>query len=201
MSGNDSQSFASLIYPAAPLLPGRGWGAAITYYLCTFMRCFLSLLFSLMLCLSSCGVYSFTGANISGKTLNVHLLENRSVNVVPTLSSALTEKIRSRIISQTGLAAVNSADADYDIDGAITGYTVAVSGVQNTQQASLNRLTITVDITFTNRLDEKASFHQSFSRFADFPATQTLQAVEAGLIDEIGGQLADDIFTKAFVNW
>lgn len=165
------------------------------------MRYLFGSLFSLLLCLSSCGVYSFTGASISGKTINVHLLENRSVNVVPTLSSALSEKIRSRIISQTGLAPVNSPDADYDIDGAITGYTVAVSGVQNTQQASLNRLTITVDITFTNRLDEKASFRQSFSRFADFPATQTLQAVEANLIDEIGNQLADDIFTKAFVNW
>lgn len=165
------------------------------------MRYLFTTLFISVILLSSCGVYSFTGASISGKTLNVHLLENKSVNVVPTLSSALTEKIRNRIVSQTGLGAVNSPEADYDIDGAITGYTVAVSGIQNTQQASLNRLTITVDITFTNRIDEKASFHQSFSRFADFPATQTLQAVEARLIDEIGGQLADDIFTKAFVNW
>lgn len=165
------------------------------------MRYLLGSLFGLWLCLSACGVYSFTGASISGKTINVHLLENRSVNVVPTLSSALSEKIRSRIVSQTGLAPVNSADADYDIGGAITGYTVAVSGLQNTQQASLNRLTISVEITFTNRKDEKASFKQTFSRFADFPATQTLQAVEASLIDEIGGQLADDIFTKAFVNW
>jgi len=165
------------------------------------MRYFLSCLLSLLCCLSACGVYSFTGASVNGKTINVHLLENRAVNVVPTLSPALTEKIRSRIVSQTGLAASNSPAADYDISGAITGYTVSVSGVQNTQQASLNRLTIAVDITFTNRLDEKASFHQSFNRFADFPATQTLQAVEASLIDEIGTQLADDIFTKAFVNW
>jgi len=80
-------------------------------------------------------------------------------------------------------------------------YQVTVSGVQNTQQASQNRLTITVQVNFKNRLNDKASFTQSFTRFADFPANQTLQAAEPGLIEDIGNQLADDIFNKAFVNW
>ena len=31
--------------------------------------------------------------------------------------------------------------------------------------------------------------------------TQALQSVQNQLIDEIGKQLADDIFNKAFVNW
>jgi len=148
-----------------------------------------------------CGVYSFTGATIQGKTINIHVLENRAQNVVPTLSSSLTDKIRSRILSQTGLAPVNSDNTDYDLAGQITMYQVSVTGVQQTQQATQNRLTIAVNITFTNRLDEKANFTQSFTRFADFPATQTVQAVEASLIDDIGKQLADDIFNKAFVNW
>lgn len=151
--------------------------------------------------LSACGVYSFTGATIQGKTINIHVLENRAQNVVPTLSATLTDKIRSRILSQTGLAPQNSETADYDLEGQITTYQVSVSGVQQTQQASQNRLTISVNAIFTNRVDEKASFTQTFTRFADFPATQTVQAVEASLIDEIGTQIADDIFNKAFVNW
>lgn len=155
----------------------------------------------LMIALSGCGVYSFTGATIEGKTINIHVMENRAMNVVPTLSSTLTDKIRSRILSQTGLTPVNTDNADYDISGAITAYNVSVSGVQNTQQATQNRLTITIDVTFKNRLDEKANFNQSFSRFADFPAQSSLQSVESGLINDIGAQLADDIFNKAFVNW
>lgn len=165
-----------------------------------FWRNLLSLSF-ILFSLSGCGVYSFTGASIQGKTLNIHTLENRAQNVVPTLSATLTNKIRSRIISQTGLTPMNSETTDYDISGSITSYQVTVTGVQNTQQASQNRLTISLQITFINRLNEKAGFSQSFTRFADFSASQTLQAVEARLIDEISTQLADDIFNKAFVNW
>ena len=147
-----------------------------------------------------CGVYSFTGASIEGKTINIHVMENRAQNVVPTLSATLTEKIRGRIVSQTGLAPVNG-EADYDLTGAITMYQVTVSGIENTQQASKNRLTITIQVNFENRLNPEADFSQSFTRFADFPATQTLQAAEAALIEDIGNQLADDIFNNAFVNW
>lgn len=155
----------------------------------------------LLLPITGCGVYSFTGADIEGKTIYIHTLDNRARNVVPTLSPALTNKIRNRIVSQTGLTPTTSTNADYDVVGVITGYEVTVSGVQNTQQASQNRLTISISVTFENRLNEKANFTQTFSRFADFPATQTLQAAEAGLIEQIGDQLANDIFNKAFVNW
>ena len=159
----------------------------------------VSLLF--FVALAGCGVYSFTGASIQGKNINNHTLENRARNVVPTLSPALTSKVRSRILSQTGLAPVNTETADYDLSGSITSYEVTVSGVENTQQATQNRLTISVSVTFKNRLDKKGDFTQTFTRFADFAATQTVQQAEGRLIDEIGNQLADDIFNKAFVNW
>ena len=151
--------------------------------------------------ISGCGIYSLSGASISGKTINIRTLENRAMNVVPTLSPTLTDKIRNRILSQTGLAAINTDDADYDMKSTITAYNVTISGMQSTTQASNNRLTISVEVDFTNRLDEKASFKQSFSRFADFAATQQLQSVETALIEDIGNQIADDIFNKAFVNW
>lgn len=155
----------------------------------------------LSLVVTGCGVYSLTGANIDGKTLNMHILENRAMNVVPALSATLTDKIRNRILSQTGLAAVNTDNADYDMQGAITGYNVSIAGLQGQTQVSLNRLTITVEVDFKNRKDEKASFKQSFSRFSEFQASQQLQAVEAKLIEDIANQLAEDIFNKAFVNW
>ena len=155
----------------------------------------------LVIVLYGCGVYSFTGASIEGKNINIHILENRARNVVPTLSPTLTTKIRSRILSLTGLAPTNVDDADYDVTGVITQYEVTVAAVQNTQQASKNRLTISVQINFKNRLDEKGDFEQTFTRFSDFASNQTLLAAEAVLIEDIGNQLAEDIFNKAFVNW
>jgi hypothetical protein len=163
------------------------------------MRWLCLLLFPI-LC-SACGVYSFSGASVEGKTIHFGVLENHARNVLPILSPSLTDKIRNRILSQTGLAPQNSGTTDYDLSGSITAYEVTVSGVQNTQQVSQNRLTISVEIVFKNRINTKADFTQTFSRFADFPASQSLQAVETRLIDDIGTQLADDIFNKAFVNW
>lgn len=166
------------------------------------MRGWLLFIFSVCcFSLSGCGVYSLSGASIEGKTINIRTIENRARNIAPSLSPTLTNKIRSRILSQTGLAPLNTETADYDISGTITAYEVTVSGIENTQQASQNRLTITIQIKFQNRIDPKANFDQGFTRFADFPASQTLQAAEGRLIEDIGTQLADDIFNKAFVNW
>lgn len=148
-----------------------------------------------------CRVYSFSGATIEGKTINIHQMENRARNIVPSLSATLTDKIRRRILSQTGLKPVNTDEPDYDISGKITTYEVTVTAAQSVQQATKNRLTIAIEVTFENRLDEKANFTQTFTRFSDFSAAQTLQSVESALIEDIGNQLADDIFNKAFVNW
>jgi hypothetical protein len=147
------------------------------------------------------GCYSFTGATIDGKTLFINSVQNRAASVAPTLAPTLTEKLRSRILSQTGLAPVSTDDADYTIASTITSYAVSIAGVSGTQTVSTNRLTIALNVSFTNRKNPKADFEQSFTRFADFDASQPLQSVEGRLIEEIGEQLADDIFNKAFVNW
>lgn len=151
--------------------------------------------------LPGCRIYSFSGASIEGKNINIHQLENRARNVVPSLSATLTEKLRKRILSQTGLSPVTSDDPDYDISGKITTYEVTVTGAQGVQTATKNRLTIAIEITFHSKLNEKSDFTQTFTRFADFNANQLLQSVEGTLIDDISTQLADDIFNKAFVNW
>ena len=151
--------------------------------------------------LSGCGIYSLSGATIEGKTINIHQLDIKARNIVPSLASTLTDQIRSRILSQTGLTPVTGDDADYDMSGTITAYEVSVTGAQNVQVATKNRLTVSVQVVFKNRITPKSNFTQTFSRFSDFDATQTLQSVETGLITDISTQLADDIFNKAFVNW
>jgi hypothetical protein len=152
---------------------------------------------------AGCGIYSLSGASVEGKTIRFSVLENKARNVVPTLAATLTEKIRSRILSQTGLTPVNSpaAETDYELSGMVTTYEYTVSAVQNTQEAFQNRLTIGVQIVFKNAINPKLDFTQTFSRYSDFPASQSQAAVESRLIEDIGTQLADDIFNKAFVNW
>ena len=154
-----------------------------------------------ILFITSCSVYSFTGAAIEGKTINIHFIENNARSVVPSLSSTFTEKLRQRILSQTSLTQLNNDKTDYDLSGSITGYDVTVASVSGAETSTKNRLTITVMIEFKNKLNEKLNFNQSFSRFKDFSSSQNIQNVEVSLINDISDQLADDIFNKAFVNW
>jgi len=151
--------------------------------------------------LNACGVYSFTGAAIEGKTINIHFIENQAKVIVPTLSSAFTEKLRQRILSQSSLSQLNSEKTDYDLSGYVTNYDITVASVSGAETSSKNRLTIIVMIDFQNKLNEKGNFTQAFSRFADFNSDQNIQNIESKLIAEISDQLADDIFNKAFVNW
>jgi len=159
------------------------------------------LVLGLFVLLSSCGFYSLTGAVIEGKTINIHFIDNKSRTIAPALSATFTEKLRQHITSLSSLALVDNDKSDYDLKGSINDYRVSVASIQGNETSAKNRLTITVNIDFINRIDEKKNFSQSFSRFADFDANENFQTVENTLIEEITDQLKDDIFNKAFVNW
>jgi Lipopolysaccharide-assembly len=156
----------------------------------------------MMLSLSACKIYSLSGASISPdtKSVSVAYIENNAALVNPTLSQTLTESLKDRIVSQTGLQLLRTT-ADLDFEGTIIDYTIKPIAIQGNEFASQNRLTISVKIKFSNNKDETKSFEQVFTRYADYPGTQNLSTVEAELIKTINTQLIDDIFNKAFVNW
>ena len=87
------------------------------------------------------------------------------------------------------------------LKGAITGYEITPVAAQGNEKAALNRLTITVDVEFTNSKNDKQSWHNSFQRFADFSSSTNISTIETQLIDNINQQLTEDIFNKAVVNW
>lgn len=155
------------------------------------------------LTLSSCGVYSFSGASIDpgAKTVNVHFVDNKAPYNNPTLSQKFTQALRDKITSQSGLTQVNSDDVDYVFTGTITGYSVSNAAVTNIEQPTTSRLTITVSMEFKDRIDPKKNFTQSFSRSADFDASKSILDVQDNLVDQIDKELVDDIFNRAFVNW
>jgi hypothetical protein len=83
----------------------------------------------------------------------------------------------------------------------ITGYDIRPMAIQGNETAALNRLTVTVQVDYTNTLDTKKSFRQNFTRFTDFPSDKELNSVEDQLNAEIVKQITQDIFDKAFSNW
>jgi hypothetical protein len=92
-------------------------------------------------------------------------------------------------------------DGDFNFEGSITNYVVTPVAIQGNETAALNRLTVTVSISFTNSVDTKQSYQTQFSRYEDYDSSQDLSAMENDLINSINDQLVIDIFNKAVINW
>ena len=149
----------------------------------------------------SCGFYSFSGASIpaEAKTVSVDYFPNHAQLVNPLLSDNFTNALRNAMTNQTTLDMVESG-GDIAFEGEITDYKtmpVAITG----QTAAMNRLTITVNVRFSNRIDDTKDFESSFSRYEDYPSNQELTSVQETLTATIVEQLVEDIFNKALVNW
>lgn len=153
--------------------------------------------------LQSCGIYNFTGGSIPAemKTVTVQFFENNAQIVVPYLSTQFTEALKERIRNQSSLSMVR-VEGDAIFEGRISDYSITPAAIQGNARAGLNRLTITVNVKYTNTIDPKGSFEQAFSASREFSsATQSVQAQEPALIREITRQLTEDIFNRAFANW
>lgn len=154
------------------------------------------------LALISCRVYSFKDAVIPAdvKTVKIGFIENRARYVNPQLSPKLTDRLQIKITNQTKLTRTNSDDAHYVINGTITNYDPSQTVGVSAQQASTNRLTVTVHIILKKTLDNKVE-EFDVSRSFDFSANLTLQQAEGQLLDEVIRNLTDEIFNRIFSNW
>lgn len=158
---------------------------------------------SLALIVFACKVkYSLKGTTIpeEAKTVSVGFFANNTTLGAPSLSQRFTEKLRDVVSSQTRLALLSN-NGDLQFEGYIADYNVAPVAIQSTDLAGLNRLTISVSVKYSNRFEADKNFEQTFTRFADFKATESINAKEADLVQEIYRQITEDIFNRAFNNW
>jgi outer membrane lipopolysaccharide assembly protein LptE/RlpB len=152
--------------------------------------------------MQSCGVYSFTGASIppEAKTISIQQFQNNAPLVQPVLSQLLTDALRDKFSSQTNLSQV-PINGDLAFEGSITDYRTQPVAITGDETAALNRLTIAVRVTYTNRFDEKQNFETNFSRYEDYESSRALSEVEDQLMGEIIEALVQDIFNRSVVNW
>lgn len=158
-----------------------------------------------LMLLTGCGVaikYSLSGASIppDAKTFSVAYFPNNATMVSPILSATLTDALVDIFSRRTRLQQVEEG-GDFAFEGEITNYTSVTASVSSDDYALLNRLTITVNVRFTNAIDETMSFTKSFSAYEDYDSTQLLTEVEGTLIPEIVDKLVTDIFMASASNW
>lgn len=152
--------------------------------------------------LLSCGIYKLNGGNTGdAKTLQVDFFPNQASLIEPTLSQRFTQEMQDLFLRQTNLDQVRTG-GDLRFEGEITGYRINPMSATAQQTAAQNRLTVTVNVRFYNRLEEKNDFEKQFSFYSDFDASAQLTGgVLDGALEEILERIIQDIFNASVANW
>jgi hypothetical protein len=155
-------------------------------------------------CFTACSVsYSFQGGKLNYdlvKTISISEFPNRAPLVYPPLSQAFDQALRNRFVEQTRLVSVAN-NGDITIEGEITGYGIQGMAVKEDAYSSVTRLTVTVHVKYTNHKEPNSDVDQSFSASREYPASESLDAVQDGLISEIVDELVDMIYNATVANW
>ncbi len=127
-----------------------------------------------VLLFSSCSVYNFTGTGkIDAKTFQVNYFQNNAELIEPGIERTFTQSLQNLIQNQTNLSLTNS-NGDLLYEGEIVEYRISPMTATADQRAAQNRLTISVNVRFSNRNKEDDQFEKRFSFFYDYPGTDQL---------------------------
>lgn len=168
-------------------------------------RLFVLSLLSVVLCLlSSCSVsFKMNGANINYQTthsISIADFPNNAPMVNPTLSNNLTEAVRDLFQRQTRLQILRKG-GDLELDGAIIGYDLTQGAISVDSYASESKLTIRVQVHFTNNVNPEDSFDKVYSAWRTFDANLMLSDVQDELCNAICTDIAESIYNDTVAKW
>jgi hypothetical protein len=159
-------------------------------------------LFLMILLFSGCSVYNFTGTGkIDADTFQVNYFQNTSQLIEPGIERTFTQRLQNLILNQTNLNLVNSG-GDLVYEGEIVDYRVEPMQATADQRAAQNRLTIRVNVRFSNKKKEADDFEKQFSFYYDYPGAEQLvgsRLTEA--LEVIFERITQDIFNQSLAKW
>ncbi len=172
----------------------------------SFARSFVvSVVVVVVLGLSGCRHYSFTGASIPEGLVRIAipLVEDNSVNTLSSLDESFTDMLVQRFVRQTRLQLeTDEASADALLSARITRYTNVPTSVGGNEVATLNRVTISVSVVYSDQGNNREMLNRSFSGFDEYdPAGAGGLSGELDAASSALTKIADDIFTAATSNW
>ncbi len=161
------------------------------------------LLLIVALTLNSCSVkYGFTGAGpIDAKTFQVNYFQNNADLIEPGIERIFTLELQKILQNQTNLNLVASG-GELVYDGEIVEYRVTPMTATADQLAAQNRLTISVNVRFTNKNKEADDFEKRFSFYYDYSGQAQLTGPQLSTaLTIIFERITQDIFNDSLAKW
>ena len=154
---------------------------------------------------SGCGSYSFTGSALPPhvKTISIPVFEDQTRSGIPNLSDSITELLIDRFVNRTRLRlAASEVESDTILSGTVTRYRNQPAAVGAEEEATINRVNITVTARFEDRIKGRDMVpERTFTAFGEYdPSVVGLEGETVATIFALE-QIADDVFTAATSNW
>jgi len=162
-----------------------------------------SLMISVFALIVGCGAYSFTGISLSPdtKTFQVNYFQNTAALIEPGIERDFTLALQDLILNQTNLDLVKS-NGDIIYEGEIVEYRISPTTATSSNTAAQNRLTISVNLIFTNTNDEEADFEKRFTFFYDYAGSaQLVGSQKTTAVEEIFERITQDVINASLANW
>ena len=149
----------------------------------------------------NCGVYNFTGGSTGdAKTFQVNFFRNDAPNTEPGLDRDFTLALQDLINNQTNLS-LTDRNGDLVYEGEIIEFSISPMTATANQTAAQNRLTIAVNVRFTNNKEENKDWEKRFSFYYDYPGSAMLSSVKGEAIPTIFERITQDIFNASLADW
>ncbi|GAA4426986.1 hypothetical protein GCM10023188_09610 [Pontibacter saemangeumensis] len=154
---------------------------------------------------SGCGLYSFTGTTISPdiKSISIQNFENSSGEGPANLTQIVTNNFTDYYRRNTNLTVMQS-QGDLQLEGQIVSFNYTPAAIQREGQqdiAGLNRLTLTVQVRFTNTKQPEKDFDRAFTISQDFPQDLDITQLSNVQIEQMTERLVTDVFNKTVADW
>lgn len=146
--------------------------------------------------------YTLNGVSISAETQSFYVaqFDVTTTEGPPGIGQRFSELLKQRINNDTRLAFADT-DPDVEFVGSITGFTITPEAPNPNTGSDLNRLTIRVQVDYTDTKVPDNSYSQTFSDFVNFDGAADPLSVQEDLIEELFDRLSEEAFNKAFSNW
>ena len=164
----------------------------------------ISLLLFLTFLFHSCTIsYKFNGSSIDytkTKTLSIADFPNNAELIYPPLSQYFSETLKDSYTKQTRLQLIKKG-GDLNIEGEIVGYQLTPMSISADSYASETKLTLTINVRFSNSKNPEEDFEKKYSAFQTFNSSRMLTDVQDELMQTMVSEIADNIYNDTVAKW
>jgi hypothetical protein len=147
--------------------------------------------------------YSFTGASVPPhlKTIALPLVDDQSGFGEPGLREYFTTQLTNLFIGDNSLEVADRTHADSILEGAITGISDAPAVIQQGEQVSKRRITVSARFAFQDMKLRKKVWEKSFSDWGDYESGGGSASQRQAGLQEAIRKLTEDILLETVSGW